>query len=197
MSAPLCLPAQTEAKNFGQIPGTGYELTVSDESHLCGASTMFTNGIFVGMVYDTNRQSWYFSLAHDDWRFQEGGRYDARVSIDGERFYGDIRAIGKSMIAGYTSKEFLHAFTAGRILTVYQTSTGAPIASISLVGTSRMVDAVAHCAEVMQAQSQPFGSPKPEMPQEPFKPKAEMPQTPFAPKAELPSRRFAGPERGA
>jgi hypothetical protein len=59
---------------------------------------------------------------------------------------------------------------------------------ISLAGTSKMVEAVARCSQVVAQHQQPFGSPK----------TYAMPETPFVPKAEnTPVRRFAGPERGA
>lgn len=184
-------PARAEMTNLGRIPGTWYSLGVHNETKTCGAKSLFTNGVLVAMMYDRECDSWFFMLAHQNWKFKEGQKYDGSVSIDGRLFTGEVTAVDEHSIGLYISNSFLHAFTAGSGLTIHHTS-GAALATISLAGTTKMVEAVARCSEVMQAQiqrqQQPFGPPK----------AYSMPEKPFAPKADDntgPS--FVGPERAA
>jgi hypothetical protein len=184
-------PARAEMTDLGHIPGTWYSLGVHNETKTCGAKSLFTNGVLVAMMRDRESDSWFFMLAHRDWKFQEGQKYDGSVSIDGRLFTGEVTAVNEHSIGLYISDSFLHAFTAGSGLTIHHTS-GAALATISLAGTTKMVDAVARCSQVMQAQiqrqQQPFGPPK----------VYSMPEMPFAPKADSNTgRRFAGPERPA
>jgi hypothetical protein len=181
--------AAAEMTSLGQIPGTWYTLGVHDESKLCGARASFTNGIIVAMIHAPEDNGWFFTLAHGSWKFQEGRLSDGSVSIDRQLFAGETIAVSEQGVGLLISKDFMHAFTAGSNLTIHHTS-GVALATISLAGTSKMVEAVARCSEVMQAQAQqqPFGPPK----------TYSMPEMPFAPKADgNAGRRFAGPERAA
>jgi hypothetical protein len=156
-------PARAEMTDLGRIPGTWYSLGVHNETKTCGAKSLFTNGVLVAMMHDREADSWFFMLAHPNWRFQESQEYDGSVSIDGRLFTGEVTAVNEHSIGLYISDSFLHAFTAGRGLTIHHTS-GVALVTISLAGTTKMVEAVARCSEVMQAQiqqqQQPFGSPE-------------------------------------
>jgi hypothetical protein len=180
-------PARSEMTDLGQIRGTWYTLRVNNETKRCVGDAVFTNGLYMAMVYLPQTDTWIFSLAHRSWKFEEGRTYDGSVSIDGKLFTGETEAIEEDQIGLPISKEFLRAFTAGSSLTIHHAS-GTPLTTISLAGTSKMVTAVARCNATMQAQQQPFGPPK----------AYSMPETPFAPKADgNAGRRFAGPERAA
>lgn len=173
---------------LGQIPGTWYTLGAHDQTKLCGARALFTNGLIVAMMHAPNDGGWFFILGHHTWKFQEGRSYEGTVSIDGQLFTGEPIAVNEQAIGLFISKEFMHAFTIGSSLTVHHTS-GTALATVSLAGTTNMVEAVARCTQVVQAQmqEQPFGTPK----------TYSMPEMPFAPKVDGNAvRRFAGAERG-
>jgi hypothetical protein len=173
--------------DFGRIPGTWYRLTMNNETSWCGADATFSNGLQVFMAHIPQNNSWYFMLGHRSWQFKKGRVYDGSVSVDGKLFTGETTAVNERMVGLPISNKFMHAFTAGGSLTIHHTS-GVPLATISLAGTSKMVTAVARCSATVQAQQQPFGPPR----------TYSMPETPFAPKADgNVGRRFAGPERAA
>lgn len=136
--------------DLGTVGNSGYRLQVNDNG-VCVAVAEFINGY--GLALSNWQSNWEFSLGHKDWKLEEGRGYRINFSIDGKSFYGDVTgkkaSNGLSLVTGFMTKELLHSFTAGNTLTVYHSS-GVPLGSFTLKGTTEVVTAVAQCAQVVE-----------------------------------------------